>query len=414
MLARLFRNKPAEPIAYEVAREQARSPEVRERTALATREDTQPEVLYFLSGDRSPAVRQAIAANPATPGQANVLLASDASDEVRSELARKIGRLLPHLGAVQGEKLGELTLQTLGLLAQDQVPRVRAILAEELKRRDDAPRHIVLQLANDLAAIVAAPVLEYSPLLSDADLLEIIAKGQLNERLGAIARRNGVSADVSDAIVATLDVPAVASLLANPSAQVREETLDAIVDNAAGIEVWHRPLVLRSELSLRAIRRIAGFVAAALIEQLASRHDLPDDLQADLRKGVKQRLEGPAPGGESAAERASALHAVRRLDEAAVDDALAAGDREFVLNALVLLARLPATAVRRAISTRSAKAVTAIAWRAGLSMRLAMKLQSQLALVPAGGLLPARNGTAYPLSDAEMETQIQILEGAGS
>ncbi len=412
MLARLFKSKAPEPIAYETARDLAQSPEVWARTELATRNDTQPEVLYFLAGDQSSSVRQAIAANPSTPGKANVLLATDASDEVRAELARKIGRLLPNLAPGQSDKIGELTLQTLELLAQDQVPRVRAALAEELKTRADAPKGIVLRLAQDLAAMVATPILEYSPLLPDADLLEIIAKGQLNERLTAISRRNGVSGDVSDAIVATMDVSAVATLLANPSAQVREETLDAIVDNAAGIESWHRPLVVRSELSMRAIRRIAGFVASSLIEQLSTRQDLPDDLRADLRRGVKQRLEGPAPGGESAAERASAMHAAKQLNEEAVDEALAAGDREFVLNALVLLARLPATAVRRAISTRSAKAVTAIAWRSGLSMRLAMKLQSQLALIPSAGLLPARNGTDYPLSDKEMETQIDILAGA--
>ena len=130
MLARLFKSKSQEPIAYEAARDLAQSPSVSARTELATRNDTQPEVLYFLAADQNISVRQAIAANPATPGQANVLLASDVSDEVRAELARKIGRLLPHLGPRQGDRLGELTLQTLTMLAQDQVPRVRAALAE--------------------------------------------------------------------------------------------------------------------------------------------------------------------------------------------------------------------------------------------------------------------------------------------
>ncbi|MFX5252870.1 DUF2336 domain-containing protein, partial [Acinetobacter baumannii] len=83
-----------------------------------------------------------------------------------------------------------------------------------------------------------------------------------------------LSYNVSDAVVATLDGPAVATLLANKSAQVREETLDTIIEHAASMENWHKPLVMRAELSLRAMRRIAGFVAASLIDELVDRHKL--------------------------------------------------------------------------------------------------------------------------------------------
>jgi uncharacterized protein (DUF2336 family) len=411
MLARSQDAETRDRIAYEKARDIAQSADPRVRASLAARADAQPEVLYFLAGDESITVRRAIAANPATPVHADALLARDADDEVRGELARKIGRLLPNMGDEKTGRLRDLALSTMQSLAQDQVAQVRAILAEELKLRADAPREIVLRLANDLADMVAAPILEYSPLLSDADLVEIIAKGQLEERLSAIARRQNVSESVSDAIVATMDVSGVATLLANPSAQIREETLDAIVDSAAGIPNWHKPLVFRNELSLRAVRRIASFVAASLIDQLAQRHDLPDELRGELRQAVSRRV-ASEPAEEDAPEvRAQRLHAAGRLDDEAVVEALDRGDREFAIHALSLLSGMALDLVRRAVTTRSAKAIVSLSWRSGLTMRTAIKLQTKLAYLAAGSLLNARYGTDYPLSEDDMDSQLAILAG---
>ena len=58
---------------------------------------------------------------------------------------------------------------------------------------------------------MAAPILEYSPMLSDADLMEVIAAARAEEVLAAIARRKPVSPAVSDAIVSSLDIPAIAA-----------------------------------------------------------------------------------------------------------------------------------------------------------------------------------------------------------
>lgn len=100
---------------------------------------------------------------------------------------------------------------------------------------------------------MATPVLEYSPLLSDEDLLEIIGRNPIRGTLAAIARRQNVSEPVTEAIVESPDRDAVTALLANPSAQIREETLDRIIDAAPDQEPWHTPLVHRGELSVRAI-----------------------------------------------------------------------------------------------------------------------------------------------------------------
>ena len=205
------------------------------RDALASRSDAAPEVLFFLASEGSLKARRAIARNAATPAHANRLLAEDSDDDVRAELARKIGRLLPDMPDDATEKMRALTIETLERLAQDQLPRVRAILAEEIKALDCVPKNVIDLLARDVEKEVAAPILEYSPLLSDTDLMEIISSAQAHFTLAAIAQRRPLSGNISEAIATALDVPAVAALLANSSAQIREQTLEKIIDHGARI-----------------------------------------------------------------------------------------------------------------------------------------------------------------------------------
>ncbi len=373
------------------------------RLRLAGAPDTRPEILYYLAGDESDEVRQAVAANPATPVQADQMLSEDADEDVRADLALKIARLLPDMPRDEQEKVRELTFDMLKRLASDQLPRVRALLAEELKSSRDVPVSIVRQLALDVAAIVSTPVLEYSPLLSDLDLMEVIAAGCAQEALCAIASRETVSEDVPDAVVATLDVPAVATLLANKKASVREATLDKITKNAADVQSWHESLVMRPGLSIRAIRRVAGFVASSLLEVLAERNDLDGETTRFLKKRLKARIdetEGELQVEEQ--EKARVLDQSMLLDDEAVEQAILSGRADFVLEALTLRSELAPEVVRKIINSASPKVVTALAWKANLSMRTAIQLQSRTARIPPKKMLNARLGTDYPLTPEEM------------
>src|ERR1700742_2630067 len=125
-------------------------------------------------------------------------LAQNGTPDVRAELAVKIGRLMPGLSERESSHIFALTVETLECLARDASVRVRAILAEEIKYLDCIPHDIVLRLAQDVESVVAAPILEYSPLFSDADLIEIIACGQVQQVLTATAKRNPVNEAVSE------------------------------------------------------------------------------------------------------------------------------------------------------------------------------------------------------------------------
>src|ERR1700749_1064303 len=73
-------------------------------------------------------VRASLAVNPATPPEANAVLAADADERVRVMLARKLGSLVPALSARGQERLRQRSLEILTRLAHDAAVRVRAAI----------------------------------------------------------------------------------------------------------------------------------------------------------------------------------------------------------------------------------------------------------------------------------------------
>ncbi|PWR22666.1 DUF2336 domain-containing protein [Zavarzinia aquatilis] len=411
---RRLRSGSTSPLSYEEQRQRLEDGSLDARRYLAAQGDTRPEILYYLAEDEDAGVRSAVAGNPGTPHQADRNLTRDASDDVRRELARKVARLLPTLTHHEQDRLRERTIELIEILATDQLAAVRRVLSEELKSSRNVPKPIVDRLARDLDLIVSAPILEYSPLLGDDDLLEIIASCQVEGAMAAIARRADLPQSVSEAIVATLDIPAVAALLNNPSARLREDVLDQIIDAAGSIDVWHQPLVLRTELSMRAIRRIAGFVASSLVDQLMTRNDLDEETAATLARRVRERVaagehELPRRAFDELLAEVAAMERAGHLDEAEIEKAIDGGRRDFVIAAFCVRSGMRPAAVRQVLGCRLAKPVCALVWRSGLSMRLAVKVQRQIALIPQSGLIHARGGTNYPLTPEEMSWHLEFF-----
>ena len=380
-------------------------------TELAAKTDVGPDVLHYLAQNGSAVVRAAVAANPAAAALTNRYLADDEDEDVRAELARKIARLMPGLSERENARVMALTIETLECLARDATVRVRAILAEEIKYLDCIPHDIVFRLAQDVESVVAAPILEYSPLLSDADLIEIIACGQVQEMLTAIAKRNPVSEPVSDLVVKSLNIPAVAALLVNPNSKIRKETMERIVDQLEEISAWHLPLALRADLSARVIRRIGSLVGASILERLAARNDLSEATRIHLNRELRARLaETPVEaGGVSAADLVAEAKKDGRLDGAFVEKAAQAGQRETVILALAQLADISEQTVKKILTAGSAKPLVALVWHTHLSMRVAFKIQTLIMKLPTREVLPARGGVGFPLSKEEMRWHLNYF-----
>lgn len=398
-------------IDYDEAKRRAADADIAARQQLARRPDVQPEILYYLAGDTEVTVRRAVAGNGATPRQADALLMHDRDEEVRVVLARKIARLEPGLNPYQQSLLQKLTLDVLEQLARDQLPRVRQIIAEEVRYLDNRPKDLIKRLARDLELMVCEPVLEFSPLLNDDDLLEIIGSRPVQGALEAIARRAGVSGDVADAIVSDGDEKAVAGLLANSSAQIREETFNRIVDAAPAYEIWHKPLVERDDLSHRVVTRIAKFISAALLAILEKRYDIAPETTREVAQAIDRRLSADGLNQTGLPEhRAADLHAAGKLDDVAIGEAINRGDREFLIEALALKSGISAERVRQVISSRAPKSIVALCWKAGLGMRTAQQIEIRIAHIPPADVINAKDGIDYPFSGTEMRQYLRFIE----
>jgi len=317
----------------------------------------------------------------------------DESGTVRGGLAEKIAKLAPDLAPNDKDKLWKITNDALTALAKDQIVHVRQIMAEALKNVTTAPSNVIRILTHDIEASVAAPVLEFSPILSDDDLFDIIQQGAASDNLLAISRRETISHGVSDAIVGTDDTQAIAALLSNSSAQIREETLDDLIDRAAGIDIWHVSLVHRPSLPPKAPQKLAIFIADALVTPLESREDLDAETLGEIKFLVKERLDDE--GGEKDAHAGlsdflegplpmvlvNRLHTSGGLYAAVLMCAIQAEDYRFVLAGLVALSGLSERFAKRIFAERNLKGIVSLIWKADLPAHLIVQVQQRMARV---------------------------------
>ena len=70
-----------------------------------------------------------------------------------------------------------------------------------MKSLDSVPQSHIKKLVEDAEVIVSAPILEYSPLLSEVEMVQIIASGIQGDALSAVARRLSISEEISAATV---------------------------------------------------------------------------------------------------------------------------------------------------------------------------------------------------------------------
>ena len=445
------------PMAYNDQKRLAEDGSSRERRELAGRSDIRPEILYYLASDPDTEVRRSIARNHNAPRHADLLLAKDEKPEVRTDVAEKIAEITVKISGGEQNNVYRLTMDALEILARDQLLRVREILAETLKDCQKAPVDVIERLALDREMSVAEPVLENSPALGEEFLVNLISSDPVQGALSAIARRVALGENVADAIVHNGDVEAIAELLGNDSAQIREETLDRIVDQASGEPTWHKPLVHRPNLHVEAAIRIAEIVTAPLLAVLRERADLDDESISAIKEVVLRRLDTDefaampqskadrafddgvpdAPQNPSAertpstastapttaqgtpdgpqesvvTKRVRQMYLDNQLTEHEVSSALASGGREFVIYAIALMSKTPVDVVSRAISMRSAKAIVALCWKADLSMRLATRVQMHLANIPPSDVMRATASDDYPLSTDEMRWQLEFISG---
>lgn len=379
------------------------------RVRIAAAADTETAILLHLAADPLVTVRAAVALNPAAPTEVNQKIATDIDPVVRSLLAHRLASLLP-----------PEAMATLTILVRDEAMRVRRAIAEAVKDMPHAPRALILRLAFDSSIQVCDPVIRLSPLLTEDDLVALVRAPPSQATTITIARRKRIGEAVTDAIVGSDDVAAITAMLENPSAAIREATLDDLIARAAPHATWHAPLVRRPALSAAAAEALSEFIAEQLVEELANRADLDGATAADLRHRLRRRLDSIVPAqplvdmdGDAAMALANKLFAKGSLTETLALKAAQRGDAVGLAAMLAVAADVPVSVVDRAATLRSAKGIVSLVWKAGFTMAAAVAAQGLLAGIQPAEVLVAAPRGGFPLAEEEMRWQIEFLGRMG-
>lgn len=333
-------------------------------------------------------------------------------EELRFQLALRIAKLAPTLVHSKTTLALDHAVKVLKSIARDQTERVRYMIAQELADLPNAPYEVVRQLACDVSYKVSCPILEFSPLLRDDDLIDILSTCNVPGVAESIARRRTLSESVSDAIVKTKQPDAIHTLLQNDQSHLSAKALATIINEAPDYEIWHESLIHRPELTQKTVSRIAGFISSHLLLELQESRNLKLVHKQDTRAAVTHRLTSWTAEQERAAElKARHYFDAGKLDEDRLSDAIHAVDEPFVCAALGLMCQIPKDTVKRILRSQSGKVITALAWEAGLSMRTAMALQMKIGRVHHAKMVNARGGFDYPIPEAEMQTYLEIYTG---
>lgn len=398
---------------YEHEKKIAQSLDMAARLKLARSPATQAEILYYLAQhDADAIVRGAVASNDSTPYQASPIIAADKNVDVRLALATRLVKLLPEISADTRSQLYSFTVDALETLANDEVSKIRITLAQTLKNELHAPVHIITKLARDIEQEVAEPILNTCLNVPDDVLLEILANHPAAWKVEAIAQRRYVSAAISDAIIDASNENAGVMLLDNKDADIEEKTLFRIVDKSRAFTQWQKPLAVRTFLPEEVAKKLAEFVDDSVKSILSKRNgfdaeaagEVGDKFRKDLKELEKNDLETMSPE-----DRVRKLIADNTLNEDAIIDSINRRDRVFTIVALAAMTRTNRGNMETILGVGKAKALIAVCWKAGLSMRTCLRIQQEVAKIPSKELIYPRGGTDYPLEADEIKWQLEFL-----
>jgi len=267
-------------------------------------------------------------------------LLKEPSPGVRAEVAGKLALDIDNPSLSENETA--LAHEVVRLMAKDIESSVRLALSENLRRAVRLPHDIALQLANDIES-VALPILKDSDVLTDQDLVSIIAKGS-PQKQEAIAGRPVVSPAVSDAIITTAGETAVSKLMKNQGAQISDKSFDKAMDRFETSDVVKESMVKRNTLPVTVAERLTTLVSEQLRDYLVSHHELSPTVAADLVLQSRERTIVELASGSTEEEIEKLVRQMQengRLTPSIILRALCMGDVLFFEAALAVRANIP-------------------------------------------------------------------------
>ncbi|OYU88266.1 MAG: hypothetical protein CFE29_18210 [Bradyrhizobiaceae bacterium PARB1] len=278
------------------------------------------------------------------------------------------------------------------MLLDDTSPLVRQAMAQVFARAPMAPPAIVQALAVDQAC-VALPVLEHSPLLVDADLVDIVATGD-SELQCAVARRITLPASVCAAIAEVGSAAAALELIENPYAELAPFSWDRVVERHGHLAAIRDAMLALDDLPAKTRLALVAKLSDTLTRFVVGRNWLSQDRAERVAAEAMARSTVNIASRSRGEEMRDLVHHLReagQLTAGLVLRALLSGNHDLFDQALVVLSGLPESRVAALVDDGADNSINALLTRAGLpqsvfpAFRAALAARNEIGFVGSVG-----------------------------
>ncbi|MGP9811331.1 DUF2336 domain-containing protein [Rhodopseudomonas sp. NSM] len=281
------------------------------------------------------------------------------------------------------------------MMLDDVSALVRQAMAQVFCRSAHAPAAIIRALASDQPS-VALPVLEFSPLLIDADLVDIVATGDDAVQC-AVARRVRLPAAVCAAIAEVGTAAAALELIENPHAELAPFSWDRIVERHGHLAAIRESMLVLDGLPAATRLALAAKLSDTLQQFVVARGWLPADRAARTSTEALDRSTVTVAArarGDDLRALLRHLRATSQLTAGLILRALLSGNLELFECALVELSGLPQARVAALLHERGGPSLTALLARAGLPETTYPAFRAALEAIHEIGFVGSEGGAA--------------------
>ncbi|QOZ70184.1 MULTISPECIES: DUF2336 domain-containing protein [Bradyrhizobium] len=277
----------------------------------------------------------------------------------------------------------------------DPSPLVRQAMAEAFARSLDAPAAIVRALSADQPT-VALPVLEHSPLLIDADLVDIVATGN-DEVQCAVARRIALPVSVCAAIAEVGCAASALELIENPHAELAPFSWNRIVERHGHLAAIREAMLVLEDLPAATRAALVAKLSETLAQFVVARNWLSADRAERVTIEARDRSTMNIAARSRGEDMQGLVHHLRvtgQLTAGLILRALLSSNLDLFDAALAELADLPLARVSALLHDRGGNSLHALLRRAGLPEATFAAFQVALDACHEQGFVDSDDGAA--------------------
>jgi len=173
----------------------------------------------------------------------------------------------------------ELVTDVLLNLIQQAEKDLRAAISERVSVMDELPLRLALTFANDDIE-VANPILRFSQVLNDTDLIYIV-KSQGAEHWRSIATRKEISPMMIDMLADTNDLETALNITKNDHIVLTDHSMTLFSEMTADSQALADGLLKRSEFPQSLVSKVYELVGQELKEEIKTKYELPEFKQVE-------------------------------------------------------------------------------------------------------------------------------------